>query len=188
MGHPVLRMRAAEVEDPTAPEIRGLVQDMLETMEDADGAGLAAPQVHVPLRVVVFHVPPEREAEDPETGEAPPAVPLTVLINPVIEPLTEDMDLGWEGCLSVPGLMGAVPRYTRIRYHGLAPDGSRIDRIAEGFHARVAQHECDHLDGVLYPQRMTDLSLLMFRDEMRHGVPGGMEEEDEDEFEEERSA
>jgi peptide deformylase len=181
MGHPVLRMHAAEVEDPTAPEIRRLVRDMLETMEDADGAGLAAPQVHVPLRLVIFHVPPEREeADDGETEEAP-AVPLTVLINPVIEPLTEEMELGWEGCLSVPGLVGAVPRHTRIRYQGVAPDGSRIDRIAEDFHARVVQHECDHLDGMLYPQRMTDLSLLMFREEMRHGAPGGAEEEDLDE-------
>lgn len=171
MGHPVLRMRAAEVADPTAPEIRRLVQDMLETMEDADGAGLAAPQVHVPWRVVMFHVPAEREDADPETGELPPAVPLTVLINPVVEPLTEEKELGWEGCLSVPGLVGAVPRFSRVRYRGLAPDGGRIDRIAEGFHARVVQHECDHLDGVLYPQRMTDLSLLMFREEMRHGAP-----------------
>lgn len=183
MGHPALRMRAAEVEDPTAPEIRRLVRDMLETMDDADGAGLAAPQVHVPLRLVIFHVPPEREDVDPETGDEPPAVPLTVLINPVIEPLGEEMELGWEGCLSVPGLMGAVPRFTRIRYQGLTPDGSPIDRIADGFHARVVQHECDHLDGILYPQRMTDLSLLMFREEMRHGVPDGAEEEDIEEEE-----
>lgn len=180
MGHPVLRMHAAEVADPTAPEIHRLVRDMLETMEDADGAGLAAPQVHVPLRLVIFHVPPEDEDEDEDAAESeePPAVPLTVLINPVIEPLTEDMEPGWEGCLSVPGLMGVVPRFTRIRYQGVAPDGSRIDRIAEDFHARVVQHECDHLDGILYPQRMTDLSLLMFREEMRHGAPGGAEEED----------
>ena len=178
MGHPVLRRPADDVADPTAPEIRTLIQDMMETMEDADGAGLAAPQVHVPLRVVIFHVPGERaEAE----GEAA-AVPLTVLINPVIEPLTEEKALGWEGCLSVPGLVGAVPRYTRIRYSGVAPDGSTIDRVAEGFHARVAQHECDHLDGILYPQRMTDLSLLMFRDELvRHGVGrAGADDEDED--------
>ena len=176
MGHPVLRMTAAEVKDPASPEIRRLVQDMLETMEDADGAGLAAPQVHVPLRVVMFHVPPEREDDASGDGtDHPPPVPLTVLINPVIEPLTEEMELGWEGCLSVPGLVGAVPRFTRIRYQGLTPDGDRIDRIAEGFHARVVQHECDHLDGILYPQRMTDLSLLMFRDEMRHGAPGDAE-------------
>ncbi len=107
-------------------------------------------------------------------------MPLTVLINPEIEPLTEDMELGWEGCLSVPGLMGKVPRFTKIRYRGVAPDGSEIDRTAEGFHARVVQHECDHLDGVLYPQRMHDLSLLMFREEMRYGVPGEPDEANTD--------
>ncbi len=180
MGHPVLRRPAEDVADPTAPEIQALIEDMMETMEDADGAGLAAPQVHVPLRVVIFHVPGER-AEDEGDAEA---VPLTVLINPVIEPLTEEKALGWEGCLSVPGLIGAVPRFTHIRYSGLAPDGSRIERVAEGFHARVAQHECDHLDGILYPQRMTDLSLLMFREELvRHGA--GRADVDEDEGENE---
>jgi peptide deformylase len=177
MGHPVLRRPAADVADPTAPEIRALIQDVMETMEDADGAGLAAPQVHVPLRVVIFHVPDER-AED--EGDAA-AVPLTVLINPVIEPLTEEKKLGWEGCLSVPGLIGAVPRFTRIRYSGLTPDGRRIERLAEDFHARVVQHECDHLDGILYPQRMTDLSLLMFREELvRHGAGRADEDEDAD--------
>jgi peptide deformylase len=178
MGHPVLRQRAQEIDDPTAPGVHALVRDMLETMEDADGAGLAAPQVHVPQRLVIFHVPPER-AED-EGGERP--VPLTVLINPVIEPLTEETELGWEGCLSVPGLIGAVPRFTRIRYRGLGVDGEPIDRTAEGFHARVVQHECDHLDGILYPQRMTDLSLLMFRDQMRHqaGAEEIPEEADEE--------
>jgi peptide deformylase len=177
MGHPVLRRRAQEIENPNAPEIRALIGDMLETMEDADGAGLAAPQVHVPLRLAIFHVPPDR-AED--EGEERP-VPLTVLINPVIEPLTEAMELGWEGCLSVPGLIGAVPRFTRIRYRGVAPDGSAIDRTAEGFHARVVQHECDHLDGILYPQRMTDLSQLMFRDQMRHQARNEDFAEDADE-------
>lgn len=171
MGHPVLGRRAEAVEDPVAPEIRTLIQDMIATMEDADGAGLAAPQVHVPLRLVIFHVPDERTEE----GEEGP-VSLTVLINPVIEPLTEEMDMGWEGCLSVPGLIGAVPRCTKIRYSGLDPEGRPIDRVAEGFHARVVQHECDHLDGVLYPQRMTDLSLLMFRDEMRHHISGAQSE------------
>jgi peptide deformylase len=164
MGHPVLRGRAQEVDDPAAPSIRTLIRDMLETMEDADGAGLAAPQVHVPLRLVIFHVPPER-AED-EDDEKP--VPLTVLMNPVIEPLSDETEMGWEGCLSVPGLIGSVPRFTRIRYRGAGPDGRAIDRVAEGFHARVVQHECDHLDGILYPQRMTDLSRLMFRDQMRY--------------------
>ena len=169
MGHPVLRRPAQEIADPAAPEIQTLVQDMIETMEDADGAGLAAPQVHVPLRLVMFHVPSDRAEHEGDTDP----VPLTVLINPVLEPLTEEKELGWEGCLSVPGLIGAVPRFTRMRYSGLAPDGSRIDRIAEGFHARVVQHECDHLDGVLYPQRMTDLSLLMFREELgRYGADG----------------
>lgn len=173
MGHPVLRRPAEAVADPTAPEIQTLIRDMTETMEDADGAGLAAPQVHVPLRVVIFHVPGER-AED--EGDAGP-VPLTVLINPKIEPLTEATEMGWEGCLSVPGLIGAVPRVTHIRYSGLAPDGSPIDREAEGFHARVVQHECDHLDGILYPQRMTDLSLLMFRDELARYGTGAREDD-----------
>jgi peptide deformylase len=177
MGHPVLRRRAQEIDNPTAPEVRGLIRDMLETMEDADGAGLAAPQVHVPLRLVMFHVPSDRAEQEGEEGP----VPLTVLINPVIEPLTEEMELGWEGCLSVPGLIGAVPRVTRIRYRGVTPDGGTIDRIAEGFHARVVQHECDHLDGILYPQRMTDLSLLMFRDQMRHQAHAEDIAEDADE-------
>lgn len=166
MGHPVLRRRADPVPDPTAPEIKKLVADMIETMEDANGAGLAAPQVYVPLRVVIFHVPAGRasgEAADQPSG-------LTVLVNPVIEPLTEDKEMGWEGCLSVPGLMGAVPRLTRIRYRGTTPEGQAIDREASGFHARVVQHECDHLDGVLYPQRMTDLSMLGFVEDMQKGL------------------
>lgn len=180
MGHPVLRQPAQDVEDPTSPEIRDLIEDMIETMEDADGAGLAAPQVHVPLRLVIFHVPDERADGEGDEG----LVPLTVLINPVIEPLTEEKDMGWEGCLSVPGLIGAVPRYTKIRYQGVDPDGRAIDCVAEGFHARVVQHECDHLDGMLYPQRMTDLSLLMFRDEMRHhGTGGGTQDESDEEQE-----
>ncbi|HAA90954.1 MAG TPA: peptide deformylase [Rhodospirillaceae bacterium] len=171
MGHPVLRQPAEPVMDPSAPRIQTLVRDMLETMQDADGTGLAAPQVHVPLRVVVFFVAGDRAAEqDGDDGAL--EVPLTVLINPSIEPLTEDKELDWEGCLSLPGLIGKVPRFSKIRYRATALDGSEIDEVAEGFHARVVQHECDHLDGVLYPQQMDDLSLLMFRDEMRYGVPG----------------
>ena len=162
MGHPVLRAPAAEVADPTAPEIRRLIDDMLETMVDADGAGLAAPQVHVPLRVVMFHVPEGRDEV------ALDAVPLTVLINPVVEPLTDERSVDWEGCLSVPGMMGAVPRYNEVRYRAMSPVGESIDNVAEGFHARVVQHECDHLDGFLYPQRMEDLSLLMFSDQLRY--------------------
>lgn len=168
MGHPILKRRAEEVANPSAPEIRRLVGSMLETMRDADGAGLAAPQVHVPLRVVIFHVPPARAGEDEESA----ARGLTVLINPLIEPLTAETVLGLEGCLSVPGLRGMVPRATRIRYRGLTPEGETIDRIAAGFHARVVQHECDHLDGMLYPQRMTDLGLLMFNSELKHWVEG----------------
>ena len=167
MGHPILREVAAAVGDPTAPEIRDLIRDMIEKCHDAGGAGLAAPQVHVPLRVVLFRVPVERL-----TGrEHDVAMDLSVLINPVITPLGDERELGWEGCLSVPGLRGAVPRWTRIQYSGLDQHGAPIDRIAEGFHARVIQHECDHLDGYLYPQRMEDLSLLGFVEEtLRHPV------------------
>jgi peptide deformylase len=161
MGHPVLRRKADPVPDPTAPEIHRLIADMAETLEDIGGAGLAAPQVHVPLRVVIFQVPQHRLTGKPDDQ----AQALTAIINPVIEPLGTEMELGWEGCLSVPGLKGAVPRYARLRYHGFAPDGSIIDRSVEGFHARVVQHEFDHLDGILYPQRMTDMRLLMFVEE-----------------------
>ena len=170
MGHPVLRRVADPVVDPTAPDVRRLVRDMLETLEDIGGVGLAAPQVHVSRRVVIFEVPAERAARD---GGTPEGVPMTALINPVIEPLGEEKAVGWEACLSVPGLTGAVPRWTRIRYRGYGLEGERIEREASGFHARVVQHECDHLDGVLYPQRMTDLSLLSFAEELRHGVPKG---------------
>lgn len=163
MGHPVLRRPAAEVPDPTAPEIARLVRDMEETMADAGGVGLAAPQVHVPLRIVIFYVPAVRSEE----GRP---VPLTALVNPVIEPLTEEMAEGWEGCLSVPGMTGLVPRYTRIRYRGVTPSGGVIEREASGFHARVVQHECDHLDGILYPMRMGDLTTFGFVDEMKRAI------------------
>lgn len=179
MGHPVLRQIAEPVQDPTGQRVHALIRNMIETMQDADGAGLAAPQVHVPRRVVIFHVPEERSGDAEESVPTP----LTVLINPEIEPLTDDKKLGWEGCLSVPGLIGAVPRFTNIRYSGFAPDGSRIEREAEDFHARVVQHECDHLDGILYPQRMADMSLLMFQEELRHGPPDAMREPSEEESE-----
>jgi len=161
MGHPVLRRVAEPVADPASPETRRLIEDMVETLEDIGGAGLAAPQVHVARRVVIFRVPEERvsgRADDRPQG-------LTVLVNPVIKSLGDQTELGWEGCLSVPGLRGAVHRFARIRYRALTPDGGSIDRIAEWFHARVVQHECDHLDGILYPQRMRDLRLLMFTEE-----------------------
>jgi len=172
MGHPVLRMPAQPVEAPASREIAALVRDMLETMEDAPGTGLAAPQVHVPLRLVIYKVSAERLSG--EEGEE--AQPLTVLINPVIEPLDETMALGWEGCLSVPGLLGAVPRHTRIRYRALGLDGKPFERTVTGFHARVVQHECDHLDGVLYPARITDFRYLGFVEEMRRFAPPLAEE------------
>jgi len=161
MGHPVLRAKAETVADPASPEIRALVADMIETMADAGGTGLAAPQVHVPKRVVILRVPETRLSGRPLDT----ALDLTALINPAIEILTDEEELGWEGCLSVPGMKGAVPRATRIRYRATGLDGKTIERVAEGFHARVVQHECDHLDGILYPQRMTDLRYLMFLEE-----------------------
>jgi len=160
MGHPVLRASAAAVDDPTAPWVRRLVDDMIETVEDADGAGLAAPQVYMPHRIVVFRVDDDRLTDLADDA----AQDLTVLINPVIEPVGAERALGWEGCLSVPGLRGVVPRHLRIRYRGLAPDGSVIEREAAGFHARVVQHECDHLDGILYPMRIRDMRNFGFHD------------------------
>ncbi len=167
MGNPVLRQKAAAVDDPQAPWVRRLVKDMVETMEDAGGTGLAAPQVHAPWRSVVFFVSGERLSGLP--GDV--AQQLTVLINPVVEPVGEERAFGWEGCLSVPGMRGLVPRHLRIRYHALDLDGNLVEREAAGFHARVVQHECDHLDGILYPQRLVDLRHLFFMDELeRHPV------------------
>lgn len=162
MGHPILLQHAEPVTDPGAPEMRRLVADMIETMEDATGAGLAAPQVHVPLRIFVFRVSPERAGGDPDD------VPVgnTVLINPEIELLTTKRVLRWEGCLSIPGLRAAVPRAPRIRYRGVDCDGRLTAREVGGFHAGVVQHEYDHLDGILYPMRMTDFSLFGFTEEL----------------------
>lgn len=165
MGHPVLRQAAEPVPDPTAAGVQALIRNMVETMEDADGTGLAAPQVHVPARVVVYFV------EASGRRGAREDVPLTALINPELTPLTDETAYDWEGCLSVPGLVGLVPRATKIGLKALSETGATIEREVDGFHARVLQHECDHLDGILYPQRMDDLSLLMFADEMRHGAP-----------------
>jgi peptide deformylase len=169
MGHPVLGCAAQLVADPKSAEIRRLVNDMVETMMDANGAGLAAPQVHVPLRVVVFQAPDGRSdpglAEDEKFDHS---APLTVLINPEIEVLDPAPEGGWEGCLSVPGLRGWVERPAHIRYRGLGLEGEVIARVARGFHARVVQHECDHLDGRLYTSRMDDLSRLIFESEIRH--------------------
>ena len=169
MGHPVLGKRAEAITDLADPELRRLVEDMVETMIDAHGAGLAAPQVHEGVRLVVFQAPSNRS--DPGLGEAEAfdhTAPLTVLVNPVVEVLSKDMEGGWEGCLSVPGLRGWVERPSHIRYRGTGLDGTVIERVAKGFHARVVQHECDHLDGILYPQRMTDMTKLIFESETKH--------------------
>jgi|SRR5688572_8018383 len=163
MGHPVLRERATRVEEFGTAELRALVEDMKETMAAKNGAGLAAPQIGVGQRVVIFGVkgnPRYPDAED---------VPFTVLVNPQITLLTREVEEGWEGCLSVPGMRGLVPRYTKLRYAGVDEEGNPIDRVAEGFHARVVQHECDHLDGILYPQRMTDMSRFGFIEELFPG-------------------
>jgi len=173
MGHPVLSRRSDPVSDATAPQIRRLVASMIETMIDADGAGLAAPQVHVPLRVVVFQAPDERtDTGVPEDERFDHSAPLTVLINPEIEILDSQTEGGWEGCLSVPGLRGFGERPKCIRYRGLDLDGREVARTAKGFHARVVQHEVDHLDGILYPARMTDLRNLIFESEARHWARG----------------
>jgi len=156
MGDPRLLKVAAPVEEFGTPALRALIADMFETMADAGGVGLAAPQIGVDLALVIFGF--EQSERYPEA----PAVPRTILLNPVIEPLDEVEEDGWEGCLSVPGMRGVVPRWTRIRYRGVDPEGVAIDRVAEGFHARVVQHECDHLVGKLYPMRIRDFTRFGF--------------------------
>jgi peptide deformylase len=161
MGDPVLRRVAAPVEQFDTPELKRLVADMTDTMNACDGAGLAAIQIGVLQRVVIFGV-----EHNPRYPDAVP-VPFTVLINPVITPLDEEREEDWEGCLSVPGMRGLVPRHTRIHYCGFDPSGNAIDRDVEGFHARVVQHECDHLDGILYPERIADLRKFGFIEELQ---------------------
>jgi len=157
MGDARLLRVAQPVTAFDTPELQALVADLHDTMAAANGAGLAAPQIGVDLQLVIFG----SDAPSPRYPNEP-AVPRTVLLNPVITPLDEWLEDGWEGCLSVPGLRGVVPRFTRIRYTGVDLQGRVIDRMAEGFHARVVQHECDHLIGRLYPTRMRDLSQLGF--------------------------
>lgn len=158
MGDPRLLRVSQPVEAFDTPELRALIRDMRDTMADLNGAGLAAPQIGVGLRVIIFGLHASTRYPDAED------VPDTVLINPVLEPIGEEMEEGWEGCLSVPGLRGVVPRFLRLRYRGFDERGAPIDRTVEGFHARVVQHECDHLDGILYPMRMRDLSRFGFVD------------------------
>jgi peptide deformylase len=156
MGDPRLLRIAAPVEHFDTPELHALVTDMFDTMRAASGAGLAAPQIGVDLQVVIFGFGKNPRYPDAAT------VPETVLINPTITPVSQDMEEGWEGCLSVPGLRGAVSRYSMLRYEGFDQYGQPIDRVAEGFHARVVQHECDHLIGKLYPMRVTDFAKFGF--------------------------
>ena len=167
LGHPILR-RVAEPVPPEAilsPEIQQLVDDMLETMAEYDGAGLAAPQVHVSKRLVIYGV-----EENPRYPDAE-AVPLTVLVNPVVTATTDEIVEDWEGCLSLPDLRGRVPRPTRVRVEAYGRDGRRLRFEADGFHARVVQHECDHLDGVVYVDRMPSLETLTFLPEFqRHWI------------------
>jgi peptide deformylase len=158
MGDERLLMRSAEVEAFDTAELHQLLADMRETMAHLNGAGLAAPQIGVGLRVVIFGTD-----FNPRYPDAPP-VPQTVLINPVLTPLSNEIEEGWEGCLSVPGMRGVVPRALKLRYTGFDETGKPIDRVAEGFHARVVQHEVDHLDGILYPMRITDFSRFGFTD------------------------
>ncbi|TNE42531.1 MAG: peptide deformylase [Alphaproteobacteria bacterium] len=170
MGNPLLRTAAAEVKNPASSEIAALLQDMRDSMAAAGGVGIAAPQIGISKQVVIFEVPQARvEKED---GDGARGVPSTVLINPKIEPLSDEIALGWEGCLSVPGLRGLVPRYTHIRYRGLDAEGGAIDVEAKGFHARVVQHECDHLLGILYPERMTDMRFLVYESEAKAFMEG----------------
>ncbi|MEK9662277.1 MAG: peptide deformylase [Alphaproteobacteria bacterium] len=184
MGHPVLMQRAHEVPDPTELAVARLVDAMIETMEDADGTGLAAPQVHVPWRVVVYKVERGRAAEEDgdEDGDVAGAagVPTTAMINPVLEPLGEDTDVGFEACLSVPGMAGPVRRFTRIRYRYQTLTGDTVEGEAHGFHARVLQHECDHLDGVLYPMRIEDMRQFGFVEELQKGAGDDGDEDEGD--------
>lgn len=160
MGHPLLLLRAQEVQQFNTPELHQLIADMEDTMAALQGVGLAAPQIGESVRVVIFGFQNSQRYPD-----APP-VPYTVLINPVLTPLGEEMEEDWEGCLSVPGLRGLVPRFTHLRYQGFDPQGQPIDRSVSGFHARVVQHECDHLDGWLYPTRIRDLKQFGFSEEL----------------------
>lgn len=160
MGHPLLLQVARPVQHFDTPELHALLQDMFDTMAARNGAGLAAPQIGVSLRIVIFEV-----TNNPRYPHVEP-VSRTVLINPLITPLGPDLEEGWEGCLSVPGMRGWVPRFHRIRYTGVDEVGSPIDRTVEGFHARVVQHECDHLDGILYPRRIVDFTKFGFIEEL----------------------
>jgi len=162
MGDVRLLRVAEPVREFGTPELRSLVADMFDTMHAANGAGLAAPQIGVPLRVVIFGYS-DPSARNPRYPDADP-VPQTILVNPVLEPLSDATEEGWEGCLSVPGLRGVVERYASLRYRGFDLEGRPLERVADGFHARVVQHECDHLNGILYPMRVRDFTRFGYTD------------------------
>lgn len=170
MGDPRLLQVARKVERFNTPELRTLIEDMFDTMDHANGAGLAAPQIGLDLQVVIFGF--DRNPRYPDA----PMVPKTVLINPVLEMLSDEQEDGWEGCLSVPGLRGVVPRHVRLKYSGHDLMGNRIDRVAEGFHARVVQHECDHLQGILYPMRIRDFSRFGFTEILFPDLPANSDD------------
>jgi peptide deformylase len=174
MGHPILRMKSVPVENPCAPEISCFVEDMMDTLDDAGGVGLAAPQVHNSIRLVIFKVPAMRAAPERYKAagleEESEEVPLTVLINPQIEAIGNETNSAFEGCLSIPDMMGPVSRHSHILYRGVGLKGQLIEREAKGFHARVVQHECDHLDGVLYPQRISDLATFGYSKELAKSI------------------
>ena len=163
MGDPCLLLKATPVEQFDTPDLHALIQDMEDTMLYMNGAGIAAPQIGVSLRVVIFG---QKESDDRKNPRYPDAdiVPYTVLINPVLTPIGTKMEDDWEGCLSVPGMRGIVPRYQRLHYTGFDQFGHQVDRLVSGFHARVVQHECDHLDGILYPMRISNLKDFGYSD------------------------
>jgi peptide deformylase len=164
MGDPRLLLQAQPVTKFNTPELEALIADMFDTMHAAEGAGLAAPQIGVDLQLVIFGF--RQSLRYPDA----PSVPETVLLNPVLTPLSNEMEEGWEGCLSVPGLRGMVPRYTALRYEGVDQHGNPIRREVDGFHARVVQHECDHLAGILYPMRMKDFTQFGYTDILFPGL------------------
>lgn len=163
MGEPLLLEKAQPVTAFNTPELHALIQDMQDTMNAMDGAGIAAPQIGVSLQVVIFGQKELHGRSNPRYPDAE-QVPYTVLINPTLTPVGEEIEDGWEGCLSVPGLRGVVPRYIRLHYTGFDQFGEPMDRLVSGFHARVVQHECDHLNGILYPMRITDLNKFGYTD------------------------
>lgn len=168
MGNARLLQRSEPVSSFGSVELHALLEDMRDTMQALNGVGLAAPQIGVNLRVVIFGAPPSQQTQGTQNSRYPDAgtVPETILVNPVITPLGDEIEQAWEGCLSIPGLRGLVPRFQNIRYQGYDENGALIDRAVSGFHARVVQHECDHLDGMLYPARIRDITQFGYMEEL----------------------